>query len=83
MKSNKCDYRFRAPNQIKIIKSNFVLPVSKYSQIYRNYLIREFPQVEMMIKKIVRMPCCQQFYLKYPLESLMRGTVKKLMLNMF
>jgi hypothetical protein len=36
-----------------------------------------------MIKKIIQMPCCREYYLKYPLECLLRGVVKKLMMNTY
>lgn len=36
-----------------------------------------------MIKKIIQMPACREAYLKFPLEGLMRGAVKKMMLNIY
>lgn len=36
-----------------------------------------------MIKKIIQMPACHEAYLQFPLEGLMRGAVKKMMLNSY
>ena len=67
MKNNKQGATKKQLLQKEGLKSNLNLPVSKYSQRYKNYMVGEFPQVELMIKKIIRMPCCQNYYLKYPL----------------
>lgn len=37
----------------------------------------------MMVKKIVQMPACREYYLKFPLEGLLKGAVKKMMLNTY
>ena len=36
-----------------------------------------------MIKKIIQLLCCRDYYLRFPLEGLMRGVVKKMMLNSY
>lgn len=82
MKNNKKGSIQKDP-QYRLLNSRFKISVSEYSRQYRNYIMKEFPTVEMMIKKIIQMPCCREYYLKYPLEMLMRGAIKKLMLNSY
>ena len=65
----------------KIVDSKLKIPVSDYSRMYARYMILGFPIIDQLIKKLVQMPCCQFYYLRYPLEGLLRGAVKKLMLN--
>lgn len=57
--------------------------MSEYSQQYRIYMMQEYPSTDSLIKKMIQTPCCRQYYLKYPLEGLLRGVVKKLMLNTY
>ena len=37
----------------------------------------------MMIKKIVQMPFCREYYLKYPLDGLLKGVCKKMLINVY
>jgi hypothetical protein len=57
------------------------MPISLYSQMYRRYLTEEFPTVEMMIRRMVKAAPCREYALRFPLEGLLRGAVKKLMVN--
>lgn len=59
------------------------MPMSQYSVLYRKYMIEEFPTVDVMIKKIIQMPACREYYLKFPLEGMLRGAAKKMMLNTY
>lgn len=68
------------PNK-KPLNSRLKLPISAYSQKYHRYMIQEYPYIDLMIKKIIQLPCCRPYYLKFPLEGLLRGVVKKLMIN--
>ena len=34
-----------------------------------------------MLKKIIQLPCCLEYYLRFPLEGLVKGVVKKMMMN--
>lgn len=44
---------------------------------------KEYPLVETLIKKIVQMPFCEEYYLKYPLDGLLRGVCKKMLINLY
>ena len=67
----------------KVINSKLKIPVSEYSRLYQVYMGTEFAMVDRLIKKVIQMPCCRPYYLRYPLEGLMRGAVKRLMLNSY
>lgn len=67
----------------KPLNSKLKITVSKYSRLYQRYLMDEFPNTELLIKKIIQMPCCRYYYLRYPLEGLLKGAVKKMMLNSY
>lgn len=64
---------------------HFVLqiPVSSYSHLYSQYLRTEFHAVEQLIRIIVRKPFCREYYLKYPLEGLLKGICRKLLVNVY
>lgn len=63
----------------------FVLQIrtSEYSKQYAHYMRVEWHQVEPLIRSIVQKPFCREYYLKYPLEALLKATAKKMMLNMY
>lgn len=46
-------------------------------------MIKEFPLVETMIRKIIKMPFCEKYYLHYPLENLIKGAIKRMLLNSY
>jgi len=56
---------------------------SPYSQLYSHYLKTEFHAVEPLIKSLVKEPFCREYYLKYPLEGLLKGICKKLLMNVY
>lgn len=39
--------------------------------------------METLIKLFVKKPFCQDIYLKYPLEALLKGVCKKLLINTY
>ena len=83
MRKNKKSIIRKVADKKKNINSRLKIPMSEYSQHYRKYMVEEFPAADLMIKKIIQTPCCRQYYLKYPLEGLLRGVAKKLMLNTY
>lgn len=56
---------------------------SNYSKLYSRYLQTEFHTVEQLIKSLVKKPFCKDYYLKYPLEGLLKGICKKLLINVY
>lgn len=71
------------PDRLK--PHHFVLQIntSSYSKLYTRYLQTEFHAVEQLIKCIVKKPFCRDYYLKYPLEGLLKGICKKLLINVY
>lgn len=64
---------------------NFTLQIktSEYSRKYAQYLKTEFHQVEPLIRNLVKKSFCKDYYLKYPLEGLLKGICKKLLINVY
>ncbi len=83
MKKNKKVFIRKITDKKKSFNSKLKIPMSEYSQLYRKYMMEEYPAADLMIKKIIQTPCCREYYLKYPLECLLRGVVKKLMMNTY
>ena len=48
-----------------------------------HYLRTEFHQVEALIRTLVKRQFCKEYYLKYPLEALLKGICKKLLINVY
>jgi hypothetical protein len=59
------------------------MPMSEYSQMYQKYMTEEFPTVEVMVRKMMKMPACKLYALKFPLEGLLKGAVKRMQLNTY
>ena len=77
----------RTRNERKLIVKpedfSLQIPTSTYSKLHALYLKTEFPQVENLIRVLVKKGFCRDYYLKYPLESLLKGVCKKLLINTF
>lgn len=59
------------------------ISTSKYSRFYAEYMKNEFSNIEILLKRFIKMAFCREYYLKYPLEGLMRGICKKLLVNTY
>jgi hypothetical protein len=59
------------------------MPLSEYSQMYAKYMAEEFPTVEPMVRKMMKTSVCKEYALKFPLEGLLKGAVKRMQLNSY
>jgi hypothetical protein len=46
-------------------------------------MAEEFPTVEIMVKKMMKTRACREYSLKFPLEGLLKGAVKRMQLNTY
>jgi hypothetical protein len=46
-------------------------------------MAEEFSTVELMVRKMMKMHACREYSLKFPLEGLLKGAVKRMQLNTY
>lgn len=59
MKKNKRALIRKANDKKGSASSRLKTPMSEYSQKYLKYMIEEYPTVDLMIKKLIQLPCCR------------------------